>query len=138
MSLEKKYILSQAPISTKSPLVRSAFLKFIEFIKQEKVVYYKSTIALSKNAKNEDELLKAEDEIRKISLYLWLSYKFPDIFVDVEKATNYKILINKFIENSLKMGIKRTIQRVDNTRETRNNKNKSFDKRRVPREKRTF
>ncbi len=107
LPLETKYILAQAPMSSKSPLVKSAYMLFIDSIKKQKSIEYKSTITLSKSAKDEDELLRAEDEIRKISLYLWLSYKFPNIFTDTQKATNYRILINKFIENSLSLGIKR-------------------------------
>jgi ATP-dependent RNA helicase SUPV3L1/SUV3 len=31
-------------------------------------------------------LLNAEDRVREISLYLWLSLKFPDIFEDTKQA----------------------------------------------------
>ncbi|QOG12185.1 helicase-related protein [Arcobacter sp. FWKO B] len=126
MSLETKYILSQAPISTKSPLVRNAFIKFIEFIKKQKIVYYRPSIEIYKHAKDEDELLKAEDEIRKISLYLWLSYKFPDLFVDAKKAISYRGLVNQFIENSLKIGIKRkkTFEYSQNSTKKRDEINK--------------
>ena len=49
-------------------------------------------------------LLNAEDRVREISLYLWLSFKFPDIFQDVEKALQARVRLNNYIENSLRQG----------------------------------
>ncbi|NLO17348.1 MAG: RNA helicase [Arcobacter butzleri] len=113
VQLDIKYILAQAPMAIKSPLVKRAYILYIKSIKEQKTVEYKSSITLSRNAKDEDELLRAEDEIRKITLYLWLSYKFPHIFVDSTRALHYRTLINKFIENSLAIGIKRKKEEFD-------------------------
>ena len=38
----------------------------------------------------------------KISLYLWLSYKLPDLFPDHDKAFILRESFNRFIEKSLK------------------------------------
>ncbi len=50
------------------------------------------------------ELLKAEDRVREISLYLWLSFKFPDSFLDTQLAIKSRSRLNSFIEESLKRG----------------------------------
>jgi len=44
------------------------------------IVEYNPPRDLPKYAKTNKELLKAEDRVREISLYLWLSFKFPDSF----------------------------------------------------------
>jgi ATP-dependent RNA helicase SUPV3L1/SUV3 len=38
---------------------------------------------------------------KEITLYLWLSYRFEDYFVDTLKAKKYKEVINKYIEKTL-------------------------------------
>ena len=43
-----------------------------------------------------------EDEVKKISLYLWLSYKLPELFPDHDKAYILRNSFNSFIEKSLK------------------------------------
>jgi ATP-dependent RNA helicase SUPV3L1/SUV3 len=48
-----------------------------------------------------EELQEAEDRIKEISLYLWLSYRMAEFFVDAEKARMFRGELNRFIENSL-------------------------------------
>ncbi|MGE0050392.1 MAG: SUV3 C-terminal domain-containing protein, partial [Arcobacter sp.] len=48
------------------------------------------------------DLLLVEDEVKKISLYLWLSYKMPELFPDHDKAYILRNSFNSFIEKSLK------------------------------------
>ncbi len=52
------------------------------------------------------DLLLVEDEVKKISLYLWLSYKFPELFPDYDKAVILRNSFNSFIEKSLKLNLK--------------------------------
>ncbi len=104
LTLEEKYMLSQAPVSIRSPLIKNAFLFYVDAIIKKRVVRYKPSIKLRKTAKTELELLKAEDEVKKISLYLWLSYKLPDLFPDTHKAITARTLVNRYCEASLKSG----------------------------------
>jgi len=48
-----------------------------------------------------EDLLRAEDMVKEISLYLWLSYRFSDYFLDEAKARQSRGVINKYIELSL-------------------------------------
>jgi len=106
LSLEQKYILSQAPINTRSPLIKDAYFRYINAVLYKKPYKYISLINTNKKAKSSDDLLKAEDEVKKISLYLWLSYKLPDIFVDIDYANNMRVKVNKYCEESLKLKLK--------------------------------
>jgi ATP-dependent RNA helicase SUPV3L1/SUV3 len=105
LKLEDKYLLSCAPISLKSPLIRSAYYFYINSIIRNKTVPYKSNINIRKKTKTKNDLLRAEDEIKKIGLYLWLAYKLPHLFPDIYKATNTRTHINKYCETTLKYSI---------------------------------
>jgi len=102
LSLSDKYMLSSAPINTRSPLIKNGYIKYVNAILKNKVVKYEAQSRVKGIAKTQQEMLVAEDEVKKISLYLWLSYKFPEIFPDKEKAMYTRVLVNNFCENSLK------------------------------------
>jgi ATP-dependent RNA helicase SUPV3L1/SUV3 len=106
LTLEEKYLLSQAPITTKSTIILQAFEAYIAAVIKKRVCHYKPSITLPKKAVTQKDLLLVEDEVKKISLYLWLSYKFPEIFPDYEKAVILRNSFNSFIENSLKLNLK--------------------------------
>ncbi len=102
LSLEEKYLLAGAPVSIRSPLIKSAFFFYVNAIIEKKVVPYKTSVNMHGIAKTQLELLKAEDEVKKISLYLWLAYKFPDLFPDSKEAESARIRVNQYCEASLK------------------------------------
>ena len=113
LTLEEKYLLAQAPVTTKSPLIKSAYNFYVNAIIKKEVVHYRSSILTVGIAKTEMELLKAEDEIKKITLYLWMAFKFPDLFPDSKEAELARIRANRFCEASLKSGklLKPTVKR---------------------------
>lgn len=125
LKLEDKYMLSQAPISIKSQIIIQAYDMYINSVLKNKVVRYKPSITLPKVAKTQRDLLLVEDEIKKISLYLWLSYKLPELFPDGIKATIQMASLNKFCESSLKKNI-----RLDDNREKKEFSKKEHFRRR--------
>ncbi len=112
LKLEDKYLLAQAPTNTKSPLLKDAYFFYMNAIINKKRCDYRLSINIKHLAKSELDLLKAEDEVKKISLYLWLSYKLPDIFYDVENAYRCRILVNQYCEDSLKLNLKNTNEKI--------------------------
>jgi ATP-dependent RNA helicase SUPV3L1/SUV3 len=106
LKLEDKYMLAQAPISVKSKIILQAYDIYISAVLKNRVIRYKPSITLPKVARTQKDLLLVEDEIKKISLYLWLSYKLPEQFPDSIKATIARTSFNQFMENSLKKDIK--------------------------------
>lgn len=129
LKLEDKYLLSQAPITTKSPLILSAYQAYISSVIKRKVCRYKPSITLPKKAITQKDLLLVEDEVKKISLYLWLSYKLPEIFPDNEKAYILRSTFNAFIEKSLKNKLFTNTEQ----RPKYNNQDKRTTQRRIPR-----
>ena len=104
LDLKTKFILSCAPASISSPYIESVFHRYIKQIEAGGSVLYIPPRDLPKFAQTNDMLLNAEDRVREISLYLWLSFKFPEQFKDTQKAISARVRLNQFIENSLRQG----------------------------------
>ena len=104
LDLKTRFYLSCAPASISSPYIESVFHRYIRQVEAGSKVLYIPPRDLPKFAQTNDMLLNAEDRVREISLYLWLSFKFPDIFEDTQKAIEARVRLNNFIENSLRQG----------------------------------
>jgi len=104
LNLKTRFYLSCAPASISSPYIESVFHRYIKQIEAGGKVLYIPPRDLPAFAQTNDMLLNAEDRVREISLYLWLSFKFPDIFQDTEKALQARVRLNNYIENSLRQG----------------------------------
>ncbi len=104
LNLKTRYYLSCAPVSISSPYLESVFHRYIRQIEKGSEVSYISPRDLPSFAQTNDMLLNAEDRVREISLYLWLSFKFPDYFKETQNAIDARVRLNRFIENSLKKG----------------------------------
>ena len=104
LELKTRFYLSCAPASISSPYIESVFHRYIRQIEAGGKVLYIPPRDLPAFAQTNDMLLNAEDRVREISLYLWLSFKFPDIFEDTQKAIAARVRLNNFIENSLRQG----------------------------------
>lgn len=102
LDMATKYILSTAPLSTRSPIVMGSFERYVKALSQAKPIAYVPPRHGGMFAQTSEELQDAEDQIKEISLYLWLSYRLGEFFVDSEKARAYRGELNRFIENSLK------------------------------------
>jgi ATP-dependent RNA helicase SUPV3L1/SUV3 len=104
LDLRTRYYLSCAPASISSPYIESVFHRYIRQIEAKQKVLYIPPRDLPKFAHTNDMLLNAEDRVREISLYLWLSFKFPELFEDTQKAKDARVKLNQYIENSLREG----------------------------------
>ncbi len=104
LDLRTRYYLSCAPASISSPYIESVFHRYIRQIEAGSKVLYIPPRDLPSFAQTNDMLLNAEDRVREISLYLWLSFKFPDLFQDTQKAIEARARLNSYIENSLRQG----------------------------------
>ena len=104
LDLATKYHLSCAPLTLKSPYIISAFEEYLHALERKEPVPYNPPSLNGNYAQTTDELLRAEDMVKEISLYLWLSYRFDDYFVNEKKARMYRGVLNKYIEQSLQQG----------------------------------
>ncbi len=101
LDIATKYHLACAPLTLKSPYIIEAYESYIYALEQQQSVHYIPPTLVGDHARTTDELLRAEDMVKEISLYLWLSYRFGEYFVDEMKARQYRGVLNKYIENTL-------------------------------------
>ena len=128
LSLEDKYMLASAPINTRSPLIKRAYLKYVNAVLNHTIVRLKVSSSTKGVAKTQQDMLVAEDEIKKISLYLWLAYKLPSLFPDKSQAEQLRYELNQYCENSLKQNkALKPMVRYKRTRNKENHKNPSRD-----------
>ncbi len=104
LDLKSRYFLACAPVSINSPYLESVFHRYLKQMQKSEKVRYIPPRSLPKYAHTNEELLNAEDRVKEVSLYLWLSFKFKEQFLDTELAKNSRDMLNQFIERSLKRG----------------------------------
>ncbi|MBU1657543.1 helicase, partial [bacterium] len=101
LDIAAKYHLACAPLTLKSPYIIAAFESYVLALEKKMPILYAPPALVGNFAQTTDELLRAEDMVKEISLYLWLSYRFKEYFLDTEKARQSRGILNKFIEESL-------------------------------------
>ncbi|MCK9473837.1 SUV3 C-terminal domain-containing protein [Sulfurimonas sp.] len=101
LDIATKYHLACAPLTLKSPYIIAAYESYLSALEKNMPISYTMPILHGSYAQTTDELLRAEDMVKEISLYLWLSYRFGDYFIDADRARASRGVLNKFIENSL-------------------------------------
>ena len=102
LDIAAKYHLACAPLTLKSPYIINAFESYLNALERKELIYYTPPTLSGAHAPTSDDLLRAEDMVKEISLYLWLSYRFKEQFVDEEKARKSRGRINRYIEESLR------------------------------------
>ena len=101
LDIATKYHLACAPLTLKSPYIIESFESYLNALQADTTVHYRPQSLSGSFAQTADELLRAEDMVKEISLYLWLTYRFDEQFVDEMKARQYRGVLNKYIEETL-------------------------------------
>jgi ATP-dependent RNA helicase SUPV3L1/SUV3 len=101
LDIATKYHLACAPLTLKSPYIIEAFESYLHALEAGEEVHYRPQALQGTHAQTADELLRAEDMVKEISLYLWLCYRFSEQFVDEMKARQHRGVINRYIEETL-------------------------------------
>jgi len=101
LDIATKYHLACAPLTLKSPYIVLAYESYLSALEKNMPVSYVPPHLNGSSAQTMEDLLRAEDMVKEISLYLWLSYRFKEYFLDEHKARVTRGNINKYIEESL-------------------------------------
>ncbi len=102
LDITTKYQLACAPLTLKSPYIITSFKRYISKIEQKSPIFYTSPQIIDKYALSIHDLLKVEDRVKEITLYLWLSYRFEQYFIDTKNAKYFRDVLNRYIEKSLR------------------------------------
>ncbi|CAG8511518.1 7819_t:CDS:10 [Paraglomus brasilianum] len=102
MSIADRYAFVTSPVNTSDVLVMAYLTKFAQMYGKKEPCHLESLVRLPEQAPTTPEVLKElESAHRVIMLYLWLSYRFPDVFVSVENAIETKARCESLIHESL-------------------------------------
>ncbi|MCW8953789.1 MAG: helicase-related protein [Sulfurimonas sp.] len=104
LDIATKYHLACAPLTLKSPYIIGAFESYLIALEKKMPIPYVTPTLNGVYAQTSVELLRAEDMVKEISLYLWLGYRFKEYFPDAHKARVARGVLNKYIEESLHQG----------------------------------
>lgn len=104
LDLTTKYHLACAPVDIGSISMEQAFGRYITAIERCSPHPFEIPANIADVALSAEELFHAEERVKEVSLYLWLSYRFETIFYDTHNAKQSRNLLNRFIEKSLKNG----------------------------------
>ena len=102
IDIASKYHLASAPLTLKSPFIMASFERYVHKLELKEPIYYLPPAMNSEFASTMEELLEIEDRVKEITLYLWLSYRFDQYFIDADNARHFRGVLNRYIEHSLK------------------------------------
>jgi len=100
MALQDKYIFVCAPIALNVAFEKDYYLLCLQSVSQSKQRH----LPVAPNwldADHAKHLEAAELLSHNLSLYAWLSFKFPQIFIDGDKVKYLQSKLSRYIENAL-------------------------------------
>ena len=103
LPLDEKFKLASAPLSLNSTYIVKCYKNYIKLLEDKQPVRYKKPKLKNSVSDSFVELLKIEDMVKEITLYLWLSYRFGEYFVDIKDAKEARSMLNRYIERSLQV-----------------------------------
>ena len=103
IKLEDKFLFSTAPVSS-APYVMEQYERYVRSFAVSRPIHYIPLEDLPAFADTENRLRDVEDRIKEISLYLWLAYKYEELFIDRTLVLENRMRLNNFIEASLQQG----------------------------------
>jgi len=100
MSLKDKYIFVSAPISLNVAFEKDYYLLCLQSVAQSHVRYLPASPSWLDSV-SPKHLEAAELLSHNLSLYAWLSFKFPQIFVDGDEVRSLRQRVSLYIVNAL-------------------------------------
>ena len=106
INLRSKYTFATSPINRKQTFVCSCFVKFVRYYSNNEVVsddILKKMIEWPfKTPQNVNEVAHLETVYDVLDLYLWLAYRFPDIFTYIDEVKQMRIELEQIIYEGVK------------------------------------
>jgi ATP-dependent RNA helicase SUPV3L1/SUV3 len=103
LPLADRLTLACAPVDSKLNWLVWEYSSWIEsFASGERVPLDDMGAGFMKERAADDEELKAaEMEAKRLTLYAWLAFRYPETFPDIEECTAQRRTLDRFIERSL-------------------------------------
>ncbi|KAJ2705108.1 RNA helicase, partial [Coemansia spiralis] len=102
LTIGERYQLLYAPVSLKDEYVKGAFRKYASAIAKKTACKLADVVQISDVVPaNREEMRTLEMRHRMITLYLWLSYHFPETFVNDDETFAFKAKCEQLIQAGL-------------------------------------
>ncbi|KAI9597671.1 P-loop containing nucleoside triphosphate hydrolase protein [Syncephalis fuscata] len=101
--LPDRYLFCVAPANVRDPILMNHFTRwFASAFSENTAAHIADFVNLPERAPSTKEALRPlESQHRVILLYIWLSYHYPDTFVDVDHARELKRVCEQMIDEGL-------------------------------------
>lgn len=115
MLLSDRLIFSCAPVDIRDNEIVKYWQSWLNSYQKNQVARLtslpKKYTNTNSTAQSHNELEEAERLTKILTVYSWLSYRFPSNFPDLENCDEQRLIVNQFIERSLrKKGLRRLCQ----------------------------
>lgn len=102
LSLKDKFTYSCAPVDMYNEVVLDTFLQWLKsHIQNTPIILPELPTVFMDIPDNDSILLEAEIWVKLYSAYMWLSFRFKDIYTDTDNCLLNKQILNRFIEKGL-------------------------------------
>ncbi|CAG8471300.1 7621_t:CDS:10, partial [Diversispora eburnea] len=102
MTIPERFSFVTGPVNTSDVRLMKNIQKFAMMHNQSRPCKIDEVVKLPAKVPHNDDMLSEMESIhRTLMLYLWLSYRFQETFVDVEKARELKLRCENTIHESL-------------------------------------
>jgi ATP-dependent RNA helicase SUPV3L1/SUV3 len=105
LTLEEKFTFACAPFDAKNENMLKALRRWLKLFTAKQEIHVERVIPIqwtTTTAEDQDDLYLAEVEVKLLTAYTWLSYRFPNEFTEIEACEVQRRLINDFIERTLR------------------------------------
>jgi hypothetical protein len=103
LPLSRRLTIAAAPVDLRSESLTYDFSRWVQHLASEEPVHLEALhdAFLKKRAASDNELREAEMEAKRLTVYSWLSFRFPGTFPDLEGCRRQRLQLDGFIERSL-------------------------------------
>jgi ATP-dependent RNA helicase SUPV3L1/SUV3 len=107
LPLEDQFALCVCPVDVSNAEHMSAWRYWVEAVKHQRPIGIPPGVSFEEedHTTSSTELHYAESRVRLLAAYRWLHHRMPELFFEVESATEVSASINSYISKSLKAKI---------------------------------
>jgi ATP-dependent RNA helicase SUPV3L1/SUV3 len=105
LSLEEKFTFACAPFDAKNENMLRALRRWLKLFAAKQEIRLDNVIPIkwtTTTAEDQDDLYLAEQEVKLLTAYAWLSYRFSEHFTEIEACEVQRRMLNDFIERTLR------------------------------------
>jgi ATP-dependent RNA helicase SUPV3L1/SUV3 len=103
LALAERLTLASAPVDSRAEWLLDEFANWVDSLARERPVRLEPIRAAfaKERAADDEELMAAEMQAKRLTLYSWLGFRFGETFPDAALCGEQRRMLDRFIERSL-------------------------------------